>query len=57
VEEELLRCQASQVAVLDEALALWAVVILTEVRQSTLAEAKGDTLTLNVLLSHTGHDL
>jgi len=57
VKEELLGSEAIQVAILDEALALWAVVVLAEVRKGALVETEGDTLTLDILLAHTGHDL
>jgi hypothetical protein len=57
VKEELLRGEAIQVAILDKALALWAVVVLAEVRKGALVETEGDTLTLDILLAHTGHDL
>lgn len=57
VEEELLRSEASQIAVFDEALTGWTKIVLAEVRQSPLAETEGNTLTLNILLPHTSHNL
>lgn len=57
VEEELLRGEPIQVAVLYEALALRAIVILGEVRESSLVEAEGDSLALDVLLAYASHNL
>lgn len=57
MEEKLGGCQASKVRVLHETTRLRAVVVLDEVRQGAVAEAERDSLTLNVLLPHTGNDL
>lgn len=57
VEEEFLRSEPDEIAVFDETLALRAEVVLGEMWKGTLVEAEGDSLTLDVLLSHTGHDL
>ena len=57
VEVELSWTQTRKVAALDEALRLRPEVVLGEVRQRSLVEAKGDALSLNILLANTGHDL
>lgn len=57
VEEELGWSQASQVGVLNEASALRTVIILNEVRQCAVFEAKGNSLTLHVLLPHHSNNL
>lgn len=57
VEEELCWCQAGQVGVLYKASALRAVIILNEVRQCAVFEAKGDSFTLHVLLPHHSNNL
>ena len=57
VEEKLLRGEAAQVRVLDEATRLRAVVVLCEVRQRPVEEAVGDALTLDVLLPDAGDHL
>ena len=57
MKEELLRSEAIQIAILNKAFALWPVVILAKVREGTLVETKGDSLALDILLTHTGHDL
>jgi hypothetical protein len=57
VEEKFLRCKTCEVAILDEALASGTEVVLAEMRQSSLTEAKRDTLTLDILLTDASHDL
>lgn len=57
VEEELCWRQSSQVGVLHKASALRTIVILDEVGQSSVFEAKRDSFTLNVLLPHHSNDL
>ena len=57
MEVELVRGQASEVRVLHKALALRTVVILDEVRQSSMPESKRDSLPLHVLLTHTRNNL
>ncbi len=57
VKVELVRSEPGEVGVLHEAFALGAVVVLDEVRQGAVTEAKGDSLPLNVLLTNTCNDL
>lgn len=57
VEEEFCWCQAGQVGVLHKTSALRTVVILDEVRQCAMFEAKRDSLTLHVLLPHHSNNL
>ena len=57
VEEELLRSQPLQVAVFDESFTLWTEIILGKVRKRSSVETEGNTFTLNILLTHTSHNL
>lgn len=57
MEEELCRCQASQIRVLHEAPALRTVVVFDEMWQRTVFEPKRDSFTLNVLLPHHSNNL
>jgi len=57
VEEELLRGEAAQVRVLDEAARLGPIVVLGEVRQRPVEEAVRDALALDVLLADAGDHL
>mmetsp|Transcript_15235 Transcript_15235/g.35011 ORF Transcript_15235/g.35011 Transcript_15235/m.35011 type:complete len:818 (+) Transcript_15235:946-3399(+) len=57
VEKELLRGEAPQVRVLDEAARLWPVVVLGEVRQRAVEETVRDALALNVLLADARNHL
>ena len=57
MEVELGRGQASQITVTDETFRLGTVIILSEMREGTLVETEGDTLTFDILLSTTGHNL
>lgn len=57
MEEHLLRRQPPQVAVLHEATALRAMVILREMGKAAAPEPEGDPLPLHVLLPHTSCNL
>ena len=57
VEVELGGRQAGQIRVLDEATRLRTVVVLDEVRQSSLPEAERNTFTLDVLLADASDNL
>ena len=57
VEEELGRCQTGEIRVLYETTGLGTVIVLDEVRQCSVAEAEGNTFTLDVLLPYTGNNL
>mmetsp|Transcript_11451 Transcript_11451/g.22494 ORF Transcript_11451/g.22494 Transcript_11451/m.22494 type:complete len:848 (-) Transcript_11451:1065-3608(-) len=57
VEVELLRGETLEVRVFDETTRLGTKIILVKVRQGTVAETKRNTLTLNVLLTYTTHNL
>lgn len=57
MEKEFLWGKATEVTVLNKAFAFRAIVILAEMWKSPLMEAKWNSLTLNILLSHTRHDL
>lgn len=57
VEVELLRSQSAKEVVGDEALAVGSIVILTVMRQRPSVESKTYSLTFNILLTHTCHDL
>lgn len=57
VEVEFRGSQSGQVAVGDEAFRLGAIVVLGEVGQGALVEAKSDSLSFNVLLAATSHNL
>lgn len=57
MEEELCGREAGQVRVLHKAPALGAVVVLDEVGQRAMLEAKGDSLAFNVLLPYHGNNL
>ena len=54
MEEELVRCQSGQIGVLDKPSAGRTVVILDEVRERSVFEAKGDTFTTDVLRRQDG---
>ena len=57
VEIEFRGRKTSQVAVTDETFGLSTVIILGKVRQRALVETESDTLTLDVLLTTTRHNL
>lgn len=57
VKEELCWCQAGEVGVLHKASTLRTVVILNEVRQRAVFEAKGNSFTLHILLPHHSDNL
>lgn len=57
MEVELVGRQAGEIRVLHKTLALGTVVILDEVRETSVAETEGNPLPLHVLLPHTGNDL
>ena len=57
MKEELLWSQAAEVGVLDKASTLWTVVVTAEVGERSAIKAEWDALTLDVLLTDTGHDL
>ena len=57
MEVELVWLQADHIAVFDETFAFWAEVILCEMRKRPLVEAERNSLTFDVLLSNTRHDL
>jgi len=57
VEEELGGCETGEVGVLDEATRFRTVVVLDEVRKSPFPEPKGNSLTLDVLLTDTSNNL
>lgn len=57
MEEELCRCQASQIGVLHKASALRAIVVFNEMWERAVFEAKGDSFTLHVLLAHHSNNL
>ena len=57
MKEELRGREAGEIGILDEASRLGTVIVFDEVRQSPMPKAEGNTLTLDVLLTHTGNDL
>lgn len=57
MEEELCRCQASQIRVLHKASALRTIVVFNEMWQCAVFEAEGDSFTLHVLLPHHSNNL
>ena len=57
VKVELVRRETGEVRVLNKSFALWTVVVLDEVGQGAVTETEWDSLTLNILLTHTSNDL
>jgi len=57
VEVKLRWSKSTQIAALDEAFRLGSKVILGEVRQGSLVESEWDSLTFDILLAYTSHDL
>ena len=57
MEEELCRCQASQIRVLHKASALRTIVVFNKMWQCAVFEAKGDSFTLHILLAHHSNNL
>lgn len=57
VEIELNWSETGQIGVLDKSSGFWTIIILDEVRKSTMTKAEWNTLSFNVLLSHAGNDL
>jgi len=57
MEIQFRSCQSTEVAILNKTFAFWAKVILGEMRKCSLFEAKWDSLSFDVLLTDTGHDL
>jgi len=57
VEVKLGWRQTCQVRVLDEALGLGSEIVLSEMRQCSAVETKLNTLTFDVLLTDTSHNL
>ena len=57
MEVKFLRSQPEEITICYEYLAIRAIIILTVVRQRSPIETKRDSLSFNVLLTATGHDL
>jgi hypothetical protein len=57
MEVEFRGSQSSQVGVRHESFGLRAVVKLSEMRKGTAVKAERNTLTLDILLADTSHDL
>ena len=57
MEVELVWGEPREIRVLDEPLALRAVVVLDEVREGAVPESKRDPFTFDVLLTHAGNNL
>ena len=57
MEVELVGCEPGEVRVLHEPFTLGSIVVLDEVREAAMTEAKGNTLPLHVLLTHASDNL
>lgn len=57
MKEKLSWCETGQIRVLHKTSTLWTIVIFNEVRECAMLETKGDSLTLNVLLTHHSNNL
>ena len=57
VKEELGRSESGEIGILDESSRLGTVIVFDEVRKGSMAETERNTLTLDVLLTHTSNNL